>query len=334
VTRRSVRLALAAAAALAVASCGTRATGDEDEAGAGAGATDALAATPVRVSLARLDTLRELVTAPGQTAVLREEHVRAPFAGVLANLRVTDGDGVRAGEAIATLVSLNSEAALDGAQAMLASARTAADSADARRALTLAQANQVERAITVAEAGVVLSHSASPGDRLAEGDEVVRLAAAHSSVFIADVAQSDAVGVRAGQPVAIRLAAASGTIRGTVQGVLPAASSTAFTVPVRVDLRDALAVPSVGLFGTATITVGREAGVLAVPVAAVLTDDITGTARVAAVHQGRARWVVVRKGIEDGGMVAVAGPGLAPGDTVIVSGHVGLPDSTRVRVAP
>ncbi len=315
---------------VAAAGCGTQGGGGADRQQATVPA-DTNAATPVRIAVARLDTLRVQVTAPGQTNVLREEHVRAPFSGVLTSLRVTDGDRVRAGEVIGTIVSLNSEAALDGARAMLASARTAVDSADARRALSLAQANQIARTITAPEAGVVLAHSASPGDRLAEGDDVVRLAAENSAIFIANVAQSDAVGVRAGQPVTIRLAASAKTIHGAVHGVLPAASSTAFTVPVRIDLGRAMPVPSVGLFGTATITIGRQAGVLAVPTAAVLTDDITGVSRVAAVHDSRARWILVTKGVEDDGKIAVTGTGLAPGDTVIVQGQVGLPDSTRVQ---
>ena len=323
-------LAVAAGVGAALAACAKGGASDTEK----AAAADTLAATPVSVARARLDTLRELVTAPGQTGVLREEHVRAPFAGVLTSLRVTDGDRVAAGETIGTMVSLNSEAALDGARAMLASARSASDSADARRALALAQANQIERAVRAPEGGVVLAHAASPGDRLAEGDEIVRLGAAGSTIFIADVAQSEASGVRAGQPVEIRLAAERAPIHGVVHGVLPAASSLAFTVPVRVDLGSELAVPAVGLFGTATVTVGREAGVVAVPTAAVLTDDITGVARVATVRRGRALWVTVTKGIADRGYVAVKAPALAPGDTVIVSGQVGLPDSSRVRVGP
>lgn len=314
--------------------CGGGSSGGGDDVAQGAPAADSTAATPVRVGLVRLDTLRVQITAPGHTAVLREEHVRAPFTGVLTSLKVTDGDRVEAGEVLGTIVSLNSEAALEGARAMLASARTAQDSADAGRALELARANQITRSITAPEAGVVLGHSASPGDRLAEGDEVVRLAAANSSIFIADVAQSEAGAVRPGQPVVVRLAASTTSIRGRVHGALPAASSMAFTVPVRVDIGDALAVPSVGLFGTATITTGRRAGVLSVPVAAVLTDDVTGIAQVAAIHGGRAQWVVVQKGVEDRGRIAVTGAGLAPGDTVIVSGQVGLPDSTRVHIAP
>lgn len=293
-----------------------------------------VAGTPVRIAIVRTDTLLERISAPGHTNVLHAPALRAPFAGVLRTLSVTDGDRVRSGEVLGTIVSMNSAAALDGALAMLASARTAADSADAGRALELARANQVAFTLRAPEAGVVLSHSASPGDRLSEGDEIVRLAAEHSSIFIADVPQSEAARVHAQQPVRVVLAASTRPIEGVVHGLLPAASSAAFSVPVRIDIKDALAQPSVGLFGTATITVGSVPDALSVPTAAVLTDDITGVARVARVGRGHCRWIVVQKGVEDRGRIAVSGDGIASGDTVITSGQVGLPDSARVRVFP
>ncbi len=306
--------------------------GGSERQGAGQPA-DTTAATRVQVAEVRADTLLERITAPGQTNVLHAPTLRAPFAGVLTTLHVTDGDRVTSGETLGTIVSMNSQAALAGARSLLASARTAADSADARRALELARANQITYMLYAPEDGVVLGHSASPGDRLSEGDEIVRLASANSSVFIADVPQSEAARVRRNQPARVRLAASDGVIDGVVHGVLPAASSTAFSVPVRIDLGSALAMPSVGLFGTATITVGHVAGVLSVPAAAILTDDVTGISRVARVEHDRVRWITVRKGVEDEGRIEVSGTGLAAGDAVVLSGQVGLPDSARVQVA-
>jgi len=309
-----------------LSACQGRGSGDA------AGDAPGTAGTPVRVAYVRTDTLVERITAPGHTDVLHAPVLRAPFSGILRSLSVTDGDRVHSDEVLGTIVSMNSAAALDGALAMLRSARTAADSSDAERALELARANQVAYAFRAPEDGVVLSHSASPGDRLRDGDEVVRLAAAHSSVFIADVPQSDAARVEEKQPAQVKLAASAQAIEGVVHSLLPAASSAAFSVPVRIDIKAALSVPSVGLFGMATITVGRAAGVLSVPNAAVLTDDVTGIARVARIKNGSTHWIAVRKGVKDGERIAVSGNGLAAGDTVIISGQVGLPESTTVRV--
>lgn len=329
-TGRVLVTALAAAALLSACSGG----GSEGTSSTGGNAGDAPPTTRVRVARVRRDTLRITVTAPGRTAVLREETVRAPFAGTLTRLGVADGDRVQAGADLGTLVSASSEAALTGARAMMATARTAQDSVDAREAMDLAVQDRVERTLRAPEAGVVLSHAAGPGDRLGEGDEILRLAAAGSVIFQADVSQSDLARVHAGQSARVALPARADTLAGTVHGVLPAADVSGFSAPVRIDFRDPPASPSVGLFGTAVIEVGKRTGALSVPEDAVSTDDVTGTSEVAAVRNGRVHWTPVETGVRDRGRREVSGPGLAPGDTVIVSGQVGLPDSSSVRVAP
>jgi len=293
-----------------------------------------LAETPVQAAWIRRDTLQVTVTAPGRTEILREETVRAPFAGTLTRLNVTDGDQVDARADLGTLVSSSSESELTGAEAMLTSAQTAQDSADAYEALDLARRDRVERVLHAPEAGVVLSHAASPGDRVGEGDEILRIAAAGSGVFQAEVSQSDLSRVRPGQAALVVLPALSDTLAGTVHGILPAASKSSFSAPVRIDLRNGLAVPSVGLFGTATIVVGERRGVLSVPEEAILTDDVTGVSRVALVREGRVIWTRVQTGVRDRGRVEITGPGLAAGEPVVVAGQVGLPDSTAVRIEP
>jgi len=329
--------------ALAACGCGDGAGGaaaDSAETGRNSAATTAdtagmPAGTPVQVDTVRVDTLAVTLSAPGRTDVLRYETVRAPFAGTLSSLRVTDGDRVGDGALLGTIVSRSSEAALEGARAMLASARTAEDSADARRALELARSSAVERELRAPAAGVVLSHSAGPGDRVAEGDEILRLAAAGSSVFVADVTQSKISAVRPGQPVRIEMPAVGRTLDGVVRSLLPAAGGQTYSAPVRIDFRMLPGVPSVGLFGTAEITVDRREGVLSVPETAVLTDDVSGVSRVAvATPDGKARWIDVTPGVRDGGRVEVSGPGLAAGDVVIVSGQVGLPGGAPVVVSP
>jgi RND family efflux transporter MFP subunit len=320
----------AVACLLLLASLGACAQG-----GAGTGSTadsTAAEAVPVQAARIRLDTLQVTVSAPGRTQVLHEETVRAPFAGTLTRLDVIDGDRIAANQPLGALVSQGSEAALTGAQAMLASARTARDSADAREALDLARRDRVERTLRASEAGVVLSHAASPGDRVGEGDEILRLAAAGSAVFLAEVSQNDLSRVRPGQTARVMLPARADTLAGTVHGVMPSASSSSFSAPVRIDFRNGLPVPAVGLFGTAVIVVGEHRGVLSVPTEAVLTDDVTGVSRVAVIRHGHAIWIRVETGVRNHGRVEVAGPGLAAGEPVIVNGQVGLPDSSAVRI--
>src|ERR1700674_3873443 len=89
------------------------------------------APTPVRAGTVAAATLSEVVAAQGHTAALSQQKVRAPFAGTLVELRVTDGDVVRRGQAVGTIVSRESEAALSGAREMAREAQTPAQRADA-----------------------------------------------------------------------------------------------------------------------------------------------------------------------------------------------------------
>jgi multidrug efflux pump subunit AcrA (membrane-fusion protein) len=286
--------------------------------------------TPVQMARVRLRNLRTVVTGPGRTAALIEERVRAPFVGTLTSLTVTVGDRVRGGQEIGAMVAQNSEAALRGAQAMLQSARTPAEQADAERAVALAERDLVHTPLRVARPGLVTARSASVGERLSEGDSIVSVAASGSIVFIAEIAQGEARPVAVGQPVQVDLAAAPHPLGGTVHGILPTDTAGAVALRVRIDLPGAPP-PTVGLFGTAHVVVAEHRNVPAVPQAAVLRDDISGVTQVAVVTPNdRAQWVEVATGVNDSGWVEIVRPRLDPGTRIITSGQVGLPDGARV----
>lgn len=293
-------------------------------------------ATPVRVAAARRTTMDVTVTAPGRTEALKQDRVRAPFASRLMNLRVTDGDRVAAGQVVAEIVSKSSEAALDGAEDMLGSARTAADSAQAHRAVAIARQNLVLHALHAPAAGVVLSHAAAAGDYLDENEVLLTITEAGGVYFEAEVSQADVARVRPGDRATIEMPAMGAShVAAVVHGILPTASSQNLSSPMRLDFSPPRAELPVGLFGTATIVVATRPNVVVVPATAMLTDDVTGSKRVAVVGaNGHAHWVDVRTGVSRDGQVEILGSAIAPGAFVIISGQVGLPDGARVRVTP
>jgi multidrug efflux pump subunit AcrA (membrane-fusion protein) len=290
-------------------------------------------AVPVRVAPVTREVLTRVVSAPGQTNALAQQKVRAPFAGALLELTVTDGDEVRKGQTVGAIVSRDSAAALEGAREMERSARTPEEKADAARAVELAQRNLIRTAIHAEANGVVLSHAAAAGDRMSEDQELLTIAARDSLVFVAGVAQSDLASVRAGQPVSVELAGRSRPLAGVVHDVLPSANAGDFTVPVRVDLREVPPGMAIGLFGTARITVESRAGVT-VPDAAILRDDVSGLSRVAVVKDGSAHWIDVVTGLRGPAGTEIVSPALSPADQVVVSGQVGLPEGARLTTRP
>jgi RND family efflux transporter MFP subunit len=292
------------------------------------------APTPVRAGAVVAATLFEVVPAPGHTAALSQQKVRAPFAGTLVELRVADGDIVRRGQAVGTIVSRESEAALSGAREMAREAQTPAQRADAERAVLLAERNLVRKALLATADGPVLSHAAASGDRVTEDQEVLTIADASSIVFLADVPQSDLPRIRPGAPAAVEIGAGRGVLTGRVHSILPGANAADFTGSVRIDLPERAERLSIGLFGMARVTVGERIDALTVPDAAVVRDDVSGVSRVVLIANGRARWVPVKVGLRQGGATQITGNGIVPGARVVVSGMVGLPEGKSVSIQP
>lgn len=338
---RALAAGLLLAAAIGVAACSggggaDAAPGAADGNAPAAGGSAAAAPTgvPVRVDRVRRASLDLVVTAPGQTAALRQNRVRAPFPARLVSLHVIDGDRVEAGQAVAEIVAKNSEAALQGAEAMRAAARTAEDEADADRAVALAQRNLVRQTLRAPASGVVLSHGAESGDYVDEGEVLVTVVESRAVFFEAQLSQDDLARIRPGQRARIEMPAAGGTVGATVHGILPAASSQSLSAPVRLDLTPPRPGMTVGLFGTARIVVGRRENAAVVPAGAVLRDDVSGVSSIAVVRGDKARWVVVTTGVREGDRVEIVSPDLAAGTTVITDGQVGLPEGATIRVQP
>lgn len=300
--------------------------------------SDAGAASPtVPVEVGRVErkTLDIVVSAPGRTTAIEAQVITAPFDGVLRSLTVTDGDHVRTGQVVGAVVSIDTVAAIAGAEQMLRAARTPGERADAERALRIARQATVAARLRVPETGVVLSHAAAEGDRVTLHQEIVKVAATDSIVFVADVVQTDLSRVRPGERATIDVASRGPARSGVVHDVLPTASSADFTAPVRLDLSPPAPDLTLGLFGTAHIVVGSHPDATVVPSAAVLHDDVTGISRIALVDAtDHAHWVDVTPGTERNGSVEIVHPALAEGQRVVVGGVVGLPEGAAVKVRP
>ncbi len=297
----------------------------------GRGNMAANAATPVRTAPVRRGDLAVVVTGPGRTEALDVQKVRAPFTGTLASLLVMIGDRVGDGEVIGGMVAQASQAAFIGAESMMRAATTPNQRSDAARALTLAKQNLIQAPLRAPRAGVIVSRGASEGDLLSQGDSIVSIASAGSIVFTAQIGQGDLPGVRPGERAVVAVPGRAAPLAGIVHGLLPTDTS-AMSVSVRIDVHGPGTPIPIGLFGTAHITVGERHHVPVVPASAVLRDDVTGTSRMAVVGpSGRAHWLEVNPGIQQGDTVEITSPTLSPGDRVIVSGQVGLPEGGRVR---
>jgi multidrug efflux pump subunit AcrA (membrane-fusion protein) len=292
-------------------------------------------AIPVSVGIVSSANLQEVVSGPGKVVALLQQKVRTPFAGTLTVLHAADGDRVAAGQVIGSVVSRDSEAALSGSREMVRGAVSPAEKSDAERALELAQKNLVEAPIRSSVAGVVLSHSASAGDRVSEDQEIVTIAETNSLVLVADIPQSEVPRIRSQQPASIEFPGRSDAVPATVHDVLASANSTDLTAPVRLDFREIPRDLPVGTFATARITVRYRPGAIVAPESAILRDDVSGVTRMALVTlDGKAHWIAVTPGLTQSGQTEIMSPVLKAGQRVIVGGQIGLPEGAAVSPLP
>lgn len=332
------------------------------------------------------DTPREgpppalVATAPGRPGPLRVDHaylgevrslarawLAAGAAGEVRDVRVREGDAVRAGDVLLVVDPDAARARLGAAAATRArvaeeAAQAARDAARFEGAGTDAVAEtEIERAASVAERlraeeearraaeaearellsrhrvvapfdGVVADRAVDPGAWVSEGTRAVELVASTGVEVLVAVPPEVSRRLTVGDAVALRgLAGDRG--EGAVSGIVPAVDPATRTVTVRVvpapDTGDWL-LPGATVDAVLTVT-HDAAGALVVPRDAVVRGAVE--TRVVRVVDGEAEVVpveVVAGGATD---VLVRGEGLAPSDAFVVRGNERLRPGQAVRVA-
>jgi biotin carboxyl carrier protein len=317
-------MVLMAALALA-ASCARHAAEDD---------ADALAAVvPVRTAAVEARTFTDAIEAPGQWRSSGDVSLPAPFAAVVESLGPKLGDRVAAGDTVGMLVTRQSRAALRGAELLLREAHDPAARTEAERAAALARRDLVRVPIVAPRTGVVTKRDAEPGGEVGDGAEVLAITPVEGIVFEARLPAAAAQLVHTGMTGVVR-AVGEPDREVRVTRVLPAASASdqatlVWLAPV------GGRTPMLDRFGTAAMKTSGARQSPAVPEAAVVENDLDGSARVVVVGaDSTATWTPVQLGASAEGWRELVGGTLAPGALVVVEGQRGLPDRTHVKPQP
>jgi RND family efflux transporter MFP subunit len=329
VFRTVVRLALC----LLIAGCSPRGS-DEEEAPAPP------ALVPVHVEPVRRGDIPVSVSLTGTADVLRKEKVFTPVAGRVLSFAVLEYQSVRAGDTLAVIGTRESQAAIDGARAMLAAASTPKERSEAETMLKLATQSQSKATVRAAFSGVVASRSVTRGELVAENAELLTLLDPETVCFVGDLPLADAGLVRTGQPCVVGFPAMpSARYSGVVDAISPQSDLESQTVKLRIRFTglDSAGRASIrtGMTGSAAIVTDIHRRALLVPASALLRDDETDAYSVVVVTpDSLARTVAVSKGARTDSTVEISGPGIREGTPVVTGGNYALPESTRVTILP
>jgi len=349
--RASLLLCLLVPGVLALGACGKQEGGDASaEAGAG-GAEKAPDAVPVEVAAAGR---RAIAASYGGTAALEpraDSQVVAKTSGVALQVLVEEGQRVRAGDVLVRLDSARAEL-----QAAQSSAQMRKLEANYERSLKLAEqklisANDIDQikydlenaravnrlanlelsyaSVKAPIDGVIASRSIKAGNFVQINTPIFRIVDIDTLEATLNVPERELATLKTGLPVELQVDALPGkTFAGKVDRVSPVVDAGSGTFRVISQFtNDGQLQP--GMFGRLRIDYDRRANALVIPRAALMEDDAKPTVFV--VRDGKAQRVSLETGHVEGAWVEVR-KGLEEGEQVVVAGKTSLRDGTAVQV--
>lgn len=287
----------------------------------------------VEVARVTAGTIDNLVHATGSFQVLRDERVKSTIAGKIEKVFVLEGDAVRKGQTLATILSQESNAAIAGAEQLLTQASTDPDRARAETALRLAEKTAARARVPAPFDGTIVQRFATEGELLPQGSDLVEIVDPKTEYFIANISLYDVAAIHPGERAVVTVPTMKlPPLHGTVQAINRATDPNSQSVQVRISLGTIPSLVSAGTFGNVQIKTAQRSDVLLVPKSAVYHDDELDRYEVWRI-QGDTLALITRVtvGVSDTSRIEITS-GLQSGDVVATSGGYGLPDSTQVSL--
>ena len=364
---RTGELALLAAMMVGVCVTGCSRGGAADDAAAKGGA----AVTEVTVTKVERADIQQIVTITGSVGALPNQDVRvsSQVPGRIAEIRVAEGDTVKAGEVLAKIDERplrdqlrQAEAAAEQSKASLENAKlnrarnetlvergiaARKDLEDARTQESVAAATlrQSEAALALAQLQISRAQIISPLDgmvakRFVSVGEQVDGTSAQPVVEVANLGEVELIGnlpasymgrIHAGEALSITSETLPGkTLSGRVVGISPSVDPATNLGVVRIRIANSARLLRLGMFLSAQVPIETHKNALVVPPQAIYRGE-QGKAQVFRVEGDNATAVEVELGIEtQSGDELLSG--VNEGDTIILTGGYGLGDKAKIKI--
>ncbi len=181
--------------------------------------------------------------------------------------------------------------------------------------------------------GVVTDRPFYVGEMANAGTPLLTVMDAASVVARAPIPESDAVKIHVGAAATLAVPGLEDPVTGRVTVVSPALDPSSTTVQVWVQAANPTGAMKPGASVRVDITSRTVADAIAVPAAALVTDESGERSVMVVGADGKAHARVVEVGIRQGDFVQIT-TGLKAGETVVTTGVFGLPDNTKIQVQP
>ena len=287
----------------------------------------------VEVAHAVLGSIDHVVNSTGSFQVLRGERVKSAIAGSIEKVFVLEGDAVRKGQTLVTVLSQESNAAIAGAEHLLRKATTESERHRAEVGLRLAQSTAAMANIAAPFDGAIVHRFVTEGELVTQGSDLVEIIDPKTEYFIATIPMNSVTSIKTGQQAFVTIPAMPvPSLRGTVQAINPTTDPNSQSVQVRISLITIPPLVTAGTFGNVQIRIAQHKSVILVPRSAIYHDDELDQYQVWRIQGDSLALITkVSVGLSDSSHVEITS-GLRAGDIVATVGAYGLPDSTQVTV--
>ena len=328
----------------------TEDTGDEKE--GEEEEDDAKTPVPVEVAAVSEGSVSAYTSSTANLVAENEVKVLSEVEGRVLTLRVEEGDWVKNGQVLATLVRDDQAIAFKKAQLQETNARAAFDRATelverelisreefdklsidyeiAQQELAEAEWALKKTTIVAPFSGRITARMTQLGQHVRPGDELFQVTDFDPLVARIYLPERDVLGLEEGQDVQIRLDAATEVyFAGRIRQISPVVDTSTGTVKVTVEATEPPEQVRPGSFVTVNIVRETHSDALLLPREAVLRE--LQKAHVYVAEDDVAEKRAVTLGLEEGELIEVLS-GVAAGDRVIVTGQGGLKDGSAVKI--
>lgn len=181
--------------------------------------------------------------------------------------------------------------------------------------------------------GVITDRPLYPGEMASAGTSLLTVMDISSVIAKAHIPQSEAAALKVGDRGTMTVPGFEKPVEGKVTVVSPALDPNSTTVEVWFEAKNPKQDLKPGTSVQLSLTARTVKDALVVPLNSVLTAPDGATSVMLAGSDGRAHQEPVKLGIRNGGDVQVV-EGLSENEKVISNGAYGLPDKTKVNIAP
>ena len=307
---------------------------------------------PVRVLKSRIGSVSSYISATANLVAENEVKILSESEGRIVTLEVEEGDRVKAGQLLASLVRDEAEIAVRKAELRAVNARNAHE-----RALQLAAEKlvsqeefdrlELERDVTDQELeearwrlkkktirapfnGRITLRNARLGKHVKPGDDLFTITDFDLLIARVYLPEKDIFGLQEGRDVRITLKANDEiSFFGRIRQISPVVDTATGTVKLTIEASEPPAQVRPGSFVTIGIVREHHPTAVVVPRDAVIRE--LQEAYVFVVADGIAERRSVTLGLEEGRRIEVV-TGVRAGERVVISGHGGLKDGTAIRV--